>query len=185
MNAVVETFKSLGMMYFTILSNGFEDIRDKRPIHLSHFIPCNEWTSTQGSHYVIDKSTGDRYANEQARIKRLKCLVMAAATPVVHSASMTLNLANRIIKLVTFAHFWHPSHKGYSLQECCLDYGKDLLRVAFTPILFLGLELSAVYGVFSPNDGGKLFATFERCLFEQGILAPCLQPEPASQVIWG
>jgi hypothetical protein len=46
-------------------------------------------------------------------------------------------------------------------------------------IVLIGLELSAVYGLFNPREGRKIFASLERFEFENiFLLSPCFQPDP-------
>jgi hypothetical protein len=65
-----------------------------------------------------------------------------------------------------------------SFQGRLADFGKDLLRIVASPLCLVGLELSAIYGVFSPFNGQKLFSTFERTIYGNEIIG-CL--EMASQ----
>jgi hypothetical protein len=175
-NAAKNIFEGYGK----IITNGFDET-DCHPVHLSHFMPFNQW---EGSGlYITDKSNGDAYFNDAPKIKRLKCLALAVATPIVHAVGLVLNAANRIAKLVTFSHFWRPdNNQGYSFEARLCAFGKDLLRVAFSPIIYLGLELSAISGLIFHNDGGKLYATFERCAYGRSLMAPCFQPSPSSHL---
>lgn len=147
------------------------DERFNRPISFSHFLPYTRFNEAE-----VDLSNGDQYWEDDPNIVRLKCLGLVAATPLVHALGLILNLANRIAKLITFAHFWHASTGHYSLEEKGWSLGKDLLRVTFTPLIYIGLELSALYGLILPSNGRKLYATFERCAYGKELLAPCFQP---------
>lgn len=159
----------IGRSFGEVLTNGFNE-HGNRPLMLSHFLPYTRFEKG------VDLSNGDRYWNDDLNVTRLKCLGLVAATPIVHAIGLVLNLANRIAKIVSFAHFWHPSSEHYSLSERSWSLGKDLLRVALTPIIYIGLELSALYGLILPDNGRKLYATFERCAFGKELLAPCFQP---------
>ena len=59
------------------------------------------------------------------------------------------------------------------------------MKTALAPIFYVGLELSAIYGLVLPYDGGKLYATFERCAFGTHKLAPCFQPHPTEHLFGG
>ena len=155
--------------YVEVLKKGCDE-RSQHPISLSHFLPYSEFKKG------VDLSTGDVYWKDSKRVTRLKCLGLAAATPIVHAVGLTLNLANRVAKVISLAHFWHPSASHLSFAEKCCSCGRDLLRIAFTPFIYLGLELSAVYGLIFPKSGKKLYATFERCAYGKELLAPCFQP---------
>jgi hypothetical protein len=75
--------------------------------------------------------------------------------------------------------------RQYSFQERLKDAGKDLLRVVTTPIALVGLELAAIYGIFNPYDGRKLYASIERAQYGNFILAPCFQPDPRYHALGG
>ncbi len=154
-----------------VLKNNCDE-RNNHPISFSHFLPYTRFANG------VDLSNNDQYHQEDRNIVRLKCLALVAATPIIHAIGLVLNLANRIAKLISFAHFWHSSSAHYSLSEKSWSFGKDLLRVAFSPIIYIGLELSALYGLILPDNGRKLYATFERCAYGKDLLAPCFQPFP-------
>jgi len=101
--------------YRRTLFNGLDE-RENYPVKPSHFIPYNQWKIEKGALYITDKSNGDEYFNDSPNVKRLKCLGLLATTPIVHAVSTLLNLANRITKLVTFAHFWHYETRHWSFQ---------------------------------------------------------------------
>ncbi len=170
--------EDLGQSLKDIVTNGLDE-RKNYPVRLSHFMPCTKFLDG------VDSSNGDWYWEDSPRVTRLKCLALATATPIVQAISTLLNLANRIAKLVSFAHFWHPSQEQYCLRERAWSFGKDLLRVAFSPIIYVGLELSALYGLILPNNGQKLYATFERAAFGKAVLAPCFQPHPTRHLFRG
>lgn len=58
------------------------------------------------------------------------------------------------------------------------DRGQDLLRIAVTPIAFIGLELAVIYGVLSPYSGRKLYSSIERARYGICVLVPCFQSIP-------
>lgn len=75
--------------------------------------------------------------------------------------------------------------KEYNLKGRIISAGGDLLRIVATPISLIGLELSAIYGIFNPFDGRKLYASFERATYGKHILAPCFQPDPEKHLFGG
>lgn len=148
--------------------------KEEGPISFSHFIPINQWD--EKGFTFVDRGNQDVYVHDSQKVKRLKCLALTAATPLIQAVALLLNLANRVAKIVTLAHFWYPTSTEFTLKERSFELLKDLLRVALTPIFYLGLVLSAIYGIALPYDGGKLYATFERCAYKGPFLAPCFQP---------
>lgn len=164
--------RHIGERFGEVLKNDCDE-RYNRSVSFSHFLP---YTSFENG---VDLSNGDQYWEDDPNTTRLKCLGLVAATPIIHGIGLMLNLANRIAKIVSFAHFWHSSSDHLSLSEKSWSFGKDLLRVAFSPIIYIGLELSALYGLALPDSGRKLYATFERCAYGKELLAPCFQPYAA------
>ena len=95
----------------------------------------------------------------------------------------------RILKVASFSHFFiRKEGEGvYSLKGRVKDLGKDLLKIVTTPILLVALELAAIYGIFNPLDGRKLYASLEKLQVSSNyhfsimptsekVLAPCFQP---------
>jgi hypothetical protein len=168
-----------------ILLRGF-DQNDDQIVALGHFVPCTEWEE-EGGYKLIDKGTGEVYWKDSPSMKRLKCLALAGATPVVQTIALVLNLVNRIAKLVTFAHFWSPDSFWTStgetipLKDRLIAFGKDLLRVVLTPVILAVMFVVALCGAITPlgngpYDAGKLYATAERFAFGKDFLAPCFAP---------
>jgi hypothetical protein len=165
-------------------------------VSIKDFHPVNSWKPDEhgqkwsGSNepaYLIDRTTGRRYFNESQGVVRFKCLLLTLGTPIVHTAASIINVAYRILKLVTLSHFWAPKKEEsrYDFKARLTDAGKDVLRIVATPFSLLGLELASIYGVFRPYDGRKLYASIERATYGNFILAPCFQPEPTRHALGG
>lgn len=170
--------RAIGRNFEEVAKKGLDE-RDNFPVRLSHFLPYTrfkEVITQNGDECGIDLSNADVYWRDDPRTSKVKCLALFVATPLIHAIGLVLNLANRVVKVVSLAHFWHPSLKNCSLADRSFSFGRDLLRVAFTPIIYVGLELSAFYGLMQPDSGKKLYATFERCAYGKAMLAPCFQP---------
>lgn len=196
--ATVNTLKGFG----NILLNGFKSDLSKYDktqdvgLRLAHFRPVSKWSL--GRHEIVDKSTGDEYCNDSKKTVRLKCAALFAATLIAQPIALTLNLLNRIGKVVTFAHLWNPSKEKYSFKARLCEWVKDLAVIVTTPLILVGMVFSALYGaIISPYNGRKLFGTFERLAFSGGyqffdinggknpqkfLLAPCFQPDPTAHL---
>jgi hypothetical protein len=148
--------------------------------------PCGEG-GKKVPQFIIDQTTGRRYLNESRKVVGIKCFLLTLATPCVHPVASIANVAYRILKLISFSHFW--INKGgeakYNFKARLADAGIDLLRIVATPISIIGLELAAFYGCFRPYDGRKLYASIERATYGNFIIAPCFQPEPQSHALGG
>ncbi len=202
--------------YGNVLFNGFEtDISDEDkkeknvfndtlyvPVNFSHFSPCSRWTVV--NHSLRDETTGDLYCNDDKSTIRVKCAVIFAVSLVFETIGLVFNCINRIVKLVTFAHLWHPSKTGeYNFKGRITEASKDILRVALTPLILVGMLFATVFGaIISPYDGRKLFASLERFSYAGGykryhsatgahdkflttLFAPCFQPEAVGHLFGG
>ncbi len=141
----------------------------------------------EGPKYLIDMTTGRRYWNESEECVRLKCFLLTLFTPIYHLIASVVDVFYRIVKLVSGSHFWmdKEGEKSYSLKGRLKDAGQDFLRVLTAPFAFIGLELAAIYGIFNPYDGRKLYASIERAQYGTFILAPCFQPDPKYHALGG
>ena len=98
-----------------------------------------------------------------------------------------ITVAFRILKLATLSHLWirKAGEDKYNFKARVKDAAVDLLKVAIHPIVIVGLELAAIYGVFRPYDGRKLYASLERAQYGHCVLAPCFQPDPRRHLFGG
>lgn len=138
--------------------------------------------------YLIDNTTGRRYLNESKTIVRIKCFLLTLGTPLAHPFVSIINIAYRILKLISLSHFWiekKNEEKKYNFKARSADAGYDLLRIFATPVSIVCLELAALYGCFRPYDGRKLYASLERATYGNYILAPCFQPDPKRHLFGG
>jgi hypothetical protein len=137
--------------------------------------------------YLIDQTTGRKYGNETKGTVRLKCFLLCFGTPIAHSVAAVINVIYRIVKLVTLSHFWiaKSGERKYNFTARLADAGKDVLRILLQPFSIIGLELSALFGVFTPYNGRKLYATIERAEYGSYISAPCFQPDPTQHLFGG
>lgn len=157
------------------------------------FQPFNKWkVDKDGPKFfngeprnIIDQTTGRKYFNESKTTVGFKCFLVTLGTPIVHTIASLLNVAWRILKLVTLSHFWVPQKGNYNFTARAKEAGKDLLRIVVTPLAIIALELSAIYGIIRPYDGRKLYASCERALYNHFILAPCFQPSPTQHLLGG
>jgi hypothetical protein len=133
---------------------------------------------------IVDMTTGKPYGHEYPGLIRFKCFWLILGTPIVHAITIICNLVYRLFLLMTFAHFWADDQK-YSFAARLLYCGTDLLRIVAAPLAIIGLELAALYGLFNPLDGRKLYATIERAEYGNFILAPCFQPDPMGHLFSG
>lgn len=154
------------------------------------FCPVNDWKlDVHGEkfscpcHYgqpmfVINQTTNRRYLNQPKKTLRTKCFLLTLGTPIVHLVAAVINIVYRLLKLITFAHFWmeKAGEFKYNFKARLVDACEDLLRIIAAPVVLILLELSAFFGLFRHYDGQNLYATLERAEYGNAILAPCFQP---------
>lgn len=98
-------------------------------------------------------------------------------------------VAYRVVRVVTLSHLWMKSrHETSDMPNWRLRF--TLLAIDFVQILtqvpaLIFLELSALYGLLTPYNGRKLYATIERAQYGNFFLAPCFQPEPSEHLFGG
>lgn len=130
--------------------------------------------------YIIDQTTNKKFLNESKKIIRIKCAILTIATPIKKPLFAIPICAFRVIKILSFSHFWQSKYrttKGQPFREA----GKDVLKIAATPLAIIGLECAAIYGVFRPHDGRKIYANIETAVFYPFVLAPCFQPNSSNR----
>jgi hypothetical protein len=191
-----------------ILFNGFDQNQSQTPITWHHLNPCTQWNKVHSINIngfvidlpdivrlpiamppaAVDAKNGDKYCSDSPGVIRLKCLALTASTliPVLSPVALSLNLINRAVKVLSFAHFWYSTdNPNDSFWIRSKEWGKDVLRIIFTPIILVGLLLAAIYGLIRPEDGRKLFATQERFIYGTYGVAPCFQPSPKEHLLGG
>lgn len=165
-------------------------------LKLSDFNPFSNWHCPDCSgteknafdeHWIKDLTSDRVYLNEDKWVTQLKCFLLVLGTPVVHSIMGVISFARNFFKLITFYHFWAPKKTEYFLKDRAMDFGLNLLGLVTKPLAIVGLEFAALYGASaSPYDGRKLYASFERFLYNDEIyLAPCFQPSAKYHLFGG
>lgn len=150
--------------------------------------PTWQWGECRGEpKFLIDSSTNRKYFNECRGIVRVKSFLLTMGTPIVHVLAAVRNVAFIILKIMILVYFWidKDGEDSYNFKARLTDVGIDLLRIIATPLAIIGLECAAIYGVFRPYDGRKLYATIERAEYDSYILAPCFQPDPKRHAFGG
>lgn len=137
--------------------------------------------------YIIDEPTGRKYLNESTTCVQIKCGLLIIGTPFLHIIPVIANIAYRTLKIVSLSHFYTKKEQEleYNFKARCIDAGSDLARLIATPFSIPALELAAIYGLFRPYDGRKLYASTERAIYGEAISAPCFQPTPTYHLLGG
>ena len=135
---------------------------------------------------TIDKSTNQRYLNDSELTVRVKCGVLALlGTPLVQPILLAINIVVRFFKIIFFVELWRKANRECNFSAKCRLWNSDFVRIIFSPLVFVGIHLASIYGIFSPYNGRKLYASVERAVYGQGLLAPCFQPEATRHLLGG
>jgi len=138
------------------------------------------WYNDSMPMYIIDESTDRRYFNESKSVVRFKCFLVALGTPFVHSVAALIFTAKRIVGAATSIFC-----KNFNTQQKLALAGKNIARVFTAAPSVLALEMAAIFGLFSPYNGRKLYASIERAQYGHFVLAPCFQPDPTTHAFGG
>lgn len=166
---------------------------------LGDFCPLNKWeevrtptTNEEGyeaySSYFLDEPNNHKplhvrdftterlYLNEPTNVVQGKSILLFIGSPLIHGIASVVNMLYRIGKLLIGYHFWPKKGKTYNLKASLENAYFDLLRIFSTPLAIVGLTYAALYGVFRPYDGRKLYASIEKWQYNGFTLARCFQP---------
>ena len=163
-------------------------------VTLEDFRPWNTWKPTydpQDIHighlnkFVTDGQEHREYLELYTPALWEKCVKLSFFTMPIHLMATIVNTAYRIAKLVTFANFWMSKpENANTFGARCKDTAADVVRLFIFPLTILCLQLSAIYGIYSPDNGRKLYATFERVQYGAPVAAFCFQPKLKNNKGW-
>ncbi|KAF3361698.1 hypothetical protein PHSC3_001821 [Chlamydiales bacterium STE3] len=149
--------------------------------------------------FIVDTTTKEKYCDDSSMVLRIKCSALFFASFLLQPIGITLNVLNKIGKIVSLAQLWHPTEEKARFTARLAEFGKDIAIVGTSPLILIGMIFSSFYGAtLSPRDGRKLYATLERLTYSGGyqrfpiggedssihnfLLAPCFQPEPKAHL---
>lgn len=168
-----------------------ESIKESINMHVTFgdFIPWGSWTvvkegpvfsDDQAPMYIKNDRTGKPYWNQPDGLLRFKNFLTLTLASLGHALTMPANAIYRLAKVITFANYW-SSEKPITFKASLKESGKDLLRIALTPIAYVGLELISLYGIIGDaRNSSKVYDAIERSIYgEDGWKwAPCFAPDP-------
>ncbi len=149
-----------------------------------------KWADCDVPKWIYDPTAQRIYLNDSKGVVRFKCLALAAASPLVHPVASLFAQCIALAKIVSFYPFWcedllevDSNGKDFSIR--ITRYFVEVIRLIFAPLVVLMLCSSALYGIYAPYDGRKLYASWERFLYGGSLLAPCFQPDANSHLFRG
>ena len=147
---------------------------------LRDYQPINRWEHYYhqgiGHHYYKDHSTGNSYVAYEPSVMRLHSMYLVGATAAQHVG----RIANNFFNMTTLYQFAREIQID-SFQEGLATMGRDLIGIIATVVALPFLEIAALYGILSPCNGQKLYASIERLLcksYNLEMFHDDLQPHP-------
>ena len=140
----------------------------------SIIIPGTElWPDGITPRYVMHVPTGDKYWNEGKWLLRLKSFALLLGTPLVKICAVAV----AFFKVLSLHALWSTIGDGkpYDLGARLISFGKDLGRGVKSLIAIPIFELAALYGIFNPYDGRRMYGMLEVTL--------CRNPSTFSPVV--
>ncbi|MDF1684709.1 MAG: hypothetical protein P1U36_08655 [Legionellaceae bacterium] len=160
----------------------------KYPLSLNHFYPISSFEFKHTGlyrHEIFDTRTSDSYLYEEFCVIRLKCIVLLVSMPIFYTTKIILDvidIISALYDLIVHTAFDTAveSEEACRNQDALLQDGVDLIKqiahLILTPVYIVLLEMAALYGLVSPYNGRKLFASIERFNCGAAVAAPCFQP---------
>ncbi len=136
-------------------------------MNLNHFNPLNVWAAQTSTHerFLVDQAAAIKYTYLSPNEMRLKALCLTFATPFFQIVEAVANIAFRVLRLLSFYHFWKQEEGPYSFTSRSIETGKDALRLTVQPFAPLALELISLYGLIKPYDARKLYSNVEDAVY--------------------
>ncbi len=170
---------------------------ESNSITLGDFCPWNTWSRVMETVTVRDKvfnygtqlekdlTTNRVYLIQSADTLRIKNVGLLIWTVAAHVQNTVL----RVFTMLSLYTCLENSDK-LTLSDRLTLLGKDVLKLAATPVVVVALEAAALYGMICPKEGRKEYASIERFSHSKlGIrgrdlfgrnspyCAPCYQPD--------
>lgn len=187
--------------------------------NLSHFTPTLLWPNQyqdlylytyeqDGNKYsertpmwrLVDPTTGLYFLSDPRYIIRLKFFYLALiGVPLMHIILTTFQTIVNLIRLIfDFGKMIYDGKKNFA--ENFSKFLNDILRLLFTPLICVALEITAIFGLLFPLNARKIYGSTERAMTNtlevysfynkqfmknmvknsegnKGISAPCFQPK--------
>ncbi len=139
-------------------------------ISLGNFTPVNQWipedsaTTWKDSDekaLLVDQTTGNRYLNISENTLRACSAIVVVVSPIIEAIAIVAN----VIDLASFTLYLikgpNANTADYFIAKI-VNVGIRLLKIASAPISLVALELAAIYGLFRPHDGRKMYEIISR-----------------------
>lgn len=101
---------------------------------------------------------------EENIVRPRKAFAKLAFTHTLKSAVYLMQIASRIIRVVSLFDFWRPASSSHPFKVRLAKSGECLKQIVALPFIWLGIEFAALYGTLNPAHGEKILDFFEEWL---------------------
>jgi hypothetical protein len=147
-------------------------------LSLQSFMPVNTWTPVENGPrwgdvdgsplYISDGTPDGTFLNIDETHLRIVSGIKVLLAPLTTIGMVAFHAFSAI------ACFFERRDEPYDFTARLIDSGITIARVVASPLSLIALEFAALYGLFMPNDGRKLYSSIERFGFD---LSPCFEDE--------
>lgn len=134
-----------------------------------------------GPLFIIEQETGKKYLNQRKTLLRIKLAMVLVTSPVMQILALIRKVFARAVDFLQALTFRAKNSICANIKHA----NQSLLLIIAMPLIYLAIELSALYGLFCPLAGRKLYASFERLAGSETFVAPCFQPNPTDHYFGG
>jgi hypothetical protein len=142
-------------------------------------------------YFTRDLTTGALYCDDDSETLRLKLFLLSLGTCTVNLIALVANSVYRLAKIITFYELRNAENPTITNLK---NYGSDIARLVFGPVILIGMQITAMLGAITPlkhgpHDARKMYAFGESLIFgfsrESWRLAPCFRPDPKFHLFGG
>lgn len=147
-------------------------------MNITDFCPNNQWVFHTDK-IATDETTGKQYPCHDLSRIAAKHFGLTIVTPFVQTAIAVAFVAFRLLRLISFWHFWKTQQEPCSFKGRLQDFGQDVIKILTSPLSLLAFEIFALYGTASASyDATKLYCSIEKFQYDQYVLTSFLNMAP-------
>jgi|GEM_PF-4013305 len=115
---------------------------------------------------TLDNRDGTLFKNEHWFVISGKGFGLSLVLPLIHVATVAINILRMVVFPFLISYNNYTSGKKISFLENCKQIiqaeATCLRRIILSPLYCLSLQFAAVYTIFFPNEGRKVFSSIEK-----------------------
>ena len=159
-------------------------------ISLPHYNPFSSWSFVTvtadgkkkhlGYSYLSDNQTDHLYLYEPSSMVRQKHALLLLADVTVHAIGIPVTMMRDLLcfgAALAYALFYLLCLKFSQFLACLQLLAKLAISMAAKPLAWIGMLACNTFGVlFLPYGCRKVYASLERDVYQDSLIAPCFQP---------